>query len=54
MSKRIYVGGLPYRATEQDLEDLFAQAGAVKEAVVVVDRYTGASQGLRFHRNGFR
>jgi len=48
MSKRIYVGGLPYRATEQDLEDLFAQAGAVKEAVVVVDRYTGQAKGFGF------
>ncbi|HLH80014.1 MAG TPA: RNA-binding protein, partial [Chthonomonas sp.] len=30
MSKRIYVGGLPYSATERDVEALFSSAGTVK------------------------
>jgi RNA recognition motif-containing protein len=48
MSKRIYVGGLPYSATEEDLENLFATAGNVKEAVVVTDRFTGQAKGFGF------
>lgn len=48
MAKRIYVGGLPYSATEEDLENLFATAGNVKEAVVVTDRYTGQAKGFGF------
>ncbi len=48
MAKRIYVGGLPYSATEEDLENLFASAGAVKEATIVTDRYTGQAKGFGF------
>ena len=48
MSKRIYVGGLPYTATEEDLENLFASAGNVKEATVITDRYTGKAKGFGF------
>jgi RNA recognition motif-containing protein len=48
MAKRLYVGGLPYSATEQDLENLFASAGTVTSAVVVTDRYTGQAKGFGF------
>ncbi len=48
MAKRIYVGGLPYSATEQDLENLFASSGTVKEVSVVTDRYTGQAKGFGF------
>lgn len=48
MAKRIYVGGLPYSATEEDLANLFASAGGVKEAVIVTDRYTGQAKGFGF------
>ena len=48
MAKRIYVGGLPYSATEEDLENLFSSAGAVKEATIVTDRYTGQAKGFGF------
>src|SRR5579871_3972095 len=48
MAKRIYVGGLPYSATEEDLENLFASAGTVKEATIVTDRYTGQAKGFGF------
>ena len=48
MAKRIYVGGLPYTATEEDLENLFSSAGAVKEATIVTDRYTGQAKGFGF------
>ena len=48
MAKRLYVGGLPYSATEQDLENLFASAGTFSSAVVV----TGGTTLPR--RTGYR
>src|SRR5581483_753754 len=48
MAKRIYVGGLPYSATDSDLEDLFAGSGTVTSATVVTDRYTGQAKGFGF------
>ena len=45
---RLYVGGLPYQTTEQDLIDLFEQAGQVTEASVITDRNTGRSKGFGF------
>ncbi|HZS76231.1 MAG TPA: RNA-binding protein [Ktedonobacteraceae bacterium] len=45
---RIYVGGLPYQTTEQDLIDLFGQTGEVTEATVITDRDTGRSKGFGF------
>ena len=45
---RIYVGGLPYQTTNQDLLDLFEQAGQVAEASVITDRHTGQSKGFGF------
>ena len=46
MAKRIYVGGLPYSATEADLENLFASSGTVTSVSVVTDRYTGQAKGF--------
>ena len=48
MAKRIYVGGLPYSATEEDLENLFASQGSVKDATIITDRYTGQAKGFGF------
>lgn len=48
MAKRIYVGGLPYSATEEDLETLFRSAGGVKEVTIITDRYTGQAKGFGF------
>lgn len=45
---RLYVGGLPYQTTEQELVDLFSQAGQVIEATVITDRETGRSKGFGF------
>lgn len=45
---RLYVGGLPYQTTEQDLIDLFQQAGNVTLATVITDRATGRSKGFGF------
>ncbi len=48
MAKRIYVGGLPYSATEQDLSDLFSAHGTVTSATVITDKYTGQAKGFGF------
>ena len=48
MAKRIYVGGLPYSTTDQDLEDMFSKSGQVNSATVVSDRYSGQSKGFGF------
>ena len=48
MAKRIYVGGLPYSATEEDLENLFSSQGAVKDVTIITDRYTGQAKGFGF------
>jgi RNA recognition motif-containing protein len=45
---RLYVGGLPYQTTEQDLLDLFEQLGQVNQATVIIDRETGRSKGFGF------
>ncbi|GMV25861.1 MAG: hypothetical protein AMXMBFR58_18920 [Phycisphaerae bacterium] len=46
--KNIYVGNLPYTATEADLEALFRQHGEVRRASVIIDRDTGRSKGFGF------
>ena len=48
MAKRIYVGGLPYSATETDLENLFASQGGVLSVSIITDRYTGQAKGFGF------
>ncbi|MDJ0790048.1 MAG: RNA-binding protein [Myxococcota bacterium] len=46
--KKIYVGNLPWAATEADLRDLFGPFGSVASAAVVTDRETGRSRGFGF------
>jgi len=48
MAKRIYVGGLPYSATEEDLNKLFSASGTVTSATVITDKYTGQAKGFGF------
>lgn len=48
MATRIYVGGLPYSATESDLEKLFGAHGTVASATVITDKYTGQAKGFGF------
>jgi RNA recognition motif-containing protein len=48
MNTNLYVGNLPYNASEQDLIDLFGQAGEVVSAQVISDRETGRSRGFAF------
>ncbi|MBN2432501.1 MAG: RNA-binding protein [Acidobacteria bacterium] len=48
MAKNIYVGNLPFGATEDELRDLFSQHGIVSRVNVVEDRETGRSRGFAF------
>ena len=48
MTTKLYVGGIPYSATEQTLSDHFAKAGAVASASIIIDRMTGRSKGFGF------
>src|SRR2546429_9535751 len=48
MGTKLYVGGLPYSSTEQQLQELFSQQGSVTSVKIITDRYTGQSRGFGF------
>lgn len=48
MGRRLYVGNLPYKATDQDLSALFSRAGNVASARVMRDMTTGRARGFGF------
>ncbi len=48
MAARLFVGNLPFTTTENDLQDHFAQAGAVVGVNIMQDRATGRSRGFAF------
>src|SRR3990172_51873 len=48
METKLYVGNLPYTATETELTTLFSKAGTVKSVTLITDRETGRSKGFGF------
>ncbi|MCM2276928.1 MAG: RNA-binding protein [Oligoflexia bacterium] len=48
MGKKLYVGNLPYSATDQILSDTFSQCGTVQSSKIIMDRDTGRSKGFGF------
>jgi len=48
MARKLFVGGLPYRTTGDELRDAFAKAGEVTSASIVTERETGRSRGFGF------
>ena len=48
MATKLYVGGLPYSTQEAALKELFAQAGSVTSAVIIMDKMSGRSKGFGF------
>ncbi|PIR96234.1 MAG: RNA-binding protein [Candidatus Doudnabacteria bacterium CG10_big_fil_rev_8_21_14_0_10_42_18] len=48
MSKKLFVGNLPWSATNDDLQQLFAQHGNVISANVITDKFSGRSKGFGF------
>ena len=48
MSKKIYIGNLPFSSTEADLKDVFGRHGAVDSVNIITDRETGRPRGFAF------
>lgn len=48
MGKKLYVGNLPFSATEQHLTETFSQCGNVDSVKVIMDRESGRSKGFGF------
>jgi len=48
MAKKLYVGGLPYSTTDDQLRDAFAGAGSVDSATIIIDKMSGRSKGFGF------
>lgn len=48
MAMKLYVGGLAYSVTDQELNDFFAREGKVLSAMVIKDRSSGRSKGFGF------
>jgi len=48
MEVKLYVGNMPYNTTEDDLREMFTQAGSVNSVALIKDRTTGMSKGFAF------
>ncbi|HEY4715235.1 MAG TPA: RNA-binding protein [Candidatus Paceibacterota bacterium] len=48
MAKKLYVGGLPYSTTNDELKDHFSAAGSVDSATIIMDKMSGRSKGFGF------
>jgi len=48
MGRKLYVGNLPYSATEQSIREAFSKAGTVDSVSLITDRDTGQSKGFGF------
>jgi RNA recognition motif-containing protein len=46
--KKLFVGSLPFTAKEDELKDLFSQAGTVESSIIIMDKMTGRSKGFGF------
>jgi RNA recognition motif-containing protein len=46
--KKIYVGNLPFSATEEEIRELFSQYGTVTSVNLITDRDTGSPRGFAF------
>lgn len=52
MSKRIYVGNLPFSANDQEVRELFEEFGEVTSVNLITDRETGRPRGFGFVEMG--
>jgi len=48
MNAKMYVGNLPYNASEEEIRDLFSEHGAVSEVALIMDRDSGRPRGFAF------
>jgi RNA recognition motif-containing protein len=52
MNNKLYVGGLPYSVTDNQLQEIFSSHGTVESARVIADKFTGQSRGFGFVEMG--
>ena len=52
MSRKLYVGNLPYKVGETELQELFTRAGSVESVTVMRDQATGRARGFAFVEMG--
>jgi RNA recognition motif-containing protein len=48
MGKKLFVGNLPFSATDQTIKEAFSRCGTVESAKIITDRDTGRSKGFGF------
>jgi RNA recognition motif-containing protein len=48
MEKKIYVGNISFKATEEDIKELFARSGDVESVKIITDAHTGNPKGFGF------
>jgi hypothetical protein len=48
LSKKLYIGNLPFTSTEEDLKEVFGRHGSVDSVAVITDRETGRPRGFAF------
>ncbi len=52
MGTKLYVGNLSFKTTDEDLKELFSQAGEIKSVKIITDAYSGQSRGFGFVEMG--
>lgn len=48
MAKKLFVGGIPYTTTDDQLKEFFSQVGTVASAQIITDKFSGRSKGFGF------
>lgn len=48
MATKLYVGNLPYSASEEELRSVFSEAGEIASIQIITDKFTGQSRGFGF------
>jgi len=48
MGTKLFVGGLPFAATQEELQNTFSAAGTVTSATIITDKMSGRSKGFGF------
>ena len=51
-ANKLYIGGIPYSSTNEDLKAYFSQAGSVLSAQIIIDKFTNRSKGFGFVEMG--
>jgi len=48
MAKRLFIGGIPFQTTEEELREYFSKVGEIESISLITDKYTGKSKGFAF------